>query len=107
MRLLLTILLTAVTAMSAEITAYCKCQKCCGRWSAGGRTYSGRRPVQGITIAGPRRIPLGSWVQIDGIGTFRVDDRLSRRFDHRWDVYFSRHEDAKRFGLKRRNVKVL
>lgn len=61
-------------------------------------------PVQGITVAGPRRIPFGTWVEIEGVGRRRVDDTLARRYDNRFDVFFGSHSDAKRFGIRKLRV---
>lgn len=89
----------------ALITAYCACTVCCGPHAAG-ITASGKRPVQGVTIAAPRHVPMGTRVHVAGLGWFQVQDRLARRFDDRWDVYFKEHETARRFGLRRARVTV-
>lgn len=89
---------------NAVLTAYCACAICCGTTNAKkGITASGTRPVQGVTIAASRKIPLGSKVTING-QTFIVQDRLARKYDTRFDVYFTKHDDAKQFGLQRANV---
>lgn len=91
---------------NAILTAYCACSICCGTKHAKlGITASGTRPVQGVTIAASRAIPLGSKVTIQG-QTFVVQDRLARKYDARFDIYFNRHEDAKRFGKQKANVSV-
>jgi 3D (Asp-Asp-Asp) domain-containing protein len=86
------------------ITAYCACTICCGP-SASGLTASGKRPVEGVTIAASRSIPFGSRITIDG-HTYTVQDRLAKRYDSRIDVYFREHKAAKKFGKKTRNIKV-
>lgn len=94
--------------MTALVTAYCACALCCGR--EGGLTASGARPVVGITIAAPRSIPFGSRVSIrlpQGWRTFTVQDRTSRRYDGRFDVFMPDHHSAKRFGIGRYEVRVL
>jgi 3D (Asp-Asp-Asp) domain-containing protein len=96
----------------ATITAYCACTTCCGP-DARGITASGKRPLQGLTIAAPRAVPFGTKVFIAqdvlrsrGLATptgwngFVVQDRLSKRYDSRFDVYFTRHADARKFGIK-------
>lgn len=104
---LLILLALATWAQAAgtvfTVTAYCPCRKCCGRWS-GGPTASGRMPVAGVTIAAPRRIPLGTRLHLEGLGVRRVDDRLAPRFDARIDVYFPTHAQALRFGKRRLTV---
>ena len=88
------------------VTAYCPCKVCCGQW-AGGPTASGRMPVAGITVAGPRSIPFGTRVWIEGVGVRVVQDRLARKYDGRFDLYFSSHADALRFGKRTLQVRIL
>lgn len=95
-----------MTITNAIITAYCACVVCCGTANAKqGITAAGMRPIQGVTIAASRKIPLGSRVRI-GTQTFIVQDRLARKFDSRFDVYFTRHADAAKFGKQRANVTI-
>lgn len=95
---------------SYTVTAYCACKKCCGRWS-GGPTASGVMPVAGVTCAGPRSIPFGTRVRIEGVGERVVQDRLAKRFDNRFDVFFGSDEQAHgkalRFGKRKLKVEVL
>jgi 3D (Asp-Asp-Asp) domain-containing protein len=91
--------------VTAVVTAYCSCKLCCGP-TAKGITANGNRPIQGTTIAASRKIPLGSSVRIDG-HHYVVQDRLARRYDSRFDIYFNRHADAKKFGIKTQQVKVI
>jgi len=88
------------------VTAYCPCKVCCGKWS-GGPTASGKMPKPGITVAGPRSIPFGTRVWIEGVGVRVVQDRLARKYDGRFDLYFSSHADALRFGKRSLKVRVL
>jgi 3D (Asp-Asp-Asp) domain-containing protein len=89
---------------TAWVTAYCACNLCCGKWS-GGPTASGVMPLEGVTLAAPRSIPFGTTVTIEGVGVRVVQDRASRRYDHRFDVYFKSHSDAKKFGKRKVVVK--
>ena len=82
--------------MTNILTAYCACVLCCGP-NAKGITASGLRPVQGVTVAGPRHIALGTKVNING-HNYILQDRTARRFDGRWDIYFTNHAEALRFG---------
>jgi len=88
------------------VTAYCACEKCCGRWS-GGPTASGKMPKPGITVARPRSIPFGTRVLIEGVGERVVQDRLARKYDGRFDLYFSSHKEALRFGKRTLQVRIL
>jgi 3D (Asp-Asp-Asp) domain-containing protein len=42
---------------------------------------------------------LGSTVHVNG-KTYTVQDRLAKRYDSRFDIYFESHEKAKQFGIK-------
>lgn len=93
-----------MTITNAIITAYCACTNCCGA-HATGLTAAGQRPVQGITIAGPRAFPLGTKVSIAG-HSYIVQDRTAKRFDGRWDIYFASHKEALKFGKQTNNITV-
>ena len=109
MKTFLLALALAVTAVAEvrTVTAYCACAKCCGAWaSKKPQTASGTTPKQGRTVAAPRSVAFGSKVTIAGLGTFVAEDRLAKKFDGRYDVFFADHEAAKRFGIRRLNVTV-
>jgi 3D (Asp-Asp-Asp) domain-containing protein len=90
----------------APITGFCLCSICCGR-QASGINAAGKKPVQGVSIAASRSIPLGSVVKIDGIkNRFIVDDRTAKRFDGRFDIFFNSHQEAKKFGIKNLKVEI-
>ena len=91
--------------LTAVITAYCSCKVCCGP-NAKGITANGQRPKEGITVAASRSLPFGATVII-GNKTFRVQDRLAKRYDSRFDIYFAKHSDAREFGIKTQQVKVI
>ena len=86
------------------ITAYCACTICCGPISSG-ITASGSRPTAGITVAASRRYPLGSTIYVTIPGylnkRYLIQDRLHKQYDNRVDIYFSKHQDAKKFGIKK------
>ena len=104
---LLILLAGCATASAATVTAYCPCAICCGVMGGTGITASGRQAVQGVTVAGPRSLPLGTKVLISGLGVFTVQDRLAKRYDDRFDVFFADHSTAKRFGKRSLKVTVL
>lgn len=96
---------------NAIITAYCAtCTICCGP-NPSGINAAGKAPIEGISIAGPRSVPLGTIVrvQIPGLMTnnFKVDDRTARRYDGRWDVFIASHQRAKVFGRQRGTVTII
>jgi 3D (Asp-Asp-Asp) domain-containing protein len=86
-------------ARGATVTGYCQCTKCTPGW---GLTASGSAPSS-VTVAGPRSVPLGTWVEITLPGRApvrkRVEDRTAKRYDGRWDLFFPDHVSAKRFGI--------
>lgn len=106
MKLLVMLLMTCAIAQAEiyEVTAYCGCAKCCGK--AGQPTASGKMPVQGVTVAAPRAIKLGTKVLIEGVGERIVQDRLAKRYDHRIDVFFNSHKEALKFGKRKLNVTI-
>ena len=89
----------------AVVTAFCSCKICCGP-NAKGICANGKAPVPQTTIAASRTIPLGSKVLLNG-HEYRVDDRLARRYDNRFDIYFASHKDAKQFGIRTNKVTVI
>ena len=97
-----------ITISNAVVTAYCCCHTCCGP-SAKGITASGARPVEGITIAAPLAVPFNTvvFVTVPGWMTnrpFAVQDRLSRRFPKRWDIFIATHARARQFGLQHATI---
>lgn len=96
-----------MSSIHAIVTAYCACATCCGR--EGGLTFSGEKPVKGITIAAPRSVPIGTVVRVKlhvGWKTFIVQDRTARRFDGRWDVFVSTHKEAIKFGKIKTKIEI-
>ncbi|HEX3800198.1 MAG TPA: 3D domain-containing protein [Verrucomicrobiae bacterium] len=64
-------------------------------------------PIAGVTIAGPRNIPLGTRVYIQGLGVRVVTDRLAHRFDNRFDIFMPDHQTAQHFGLQKLTITIL
>lgn len=91
-----------VFSMLIAVSAYCHCAKCCGK--AHQRTASGRWPVVGVSAAGPRSIPFGTWVWIPQFGWRRIDDRLSKEKDYSIDVFMPTHYSARRVGRSTNSV---
>lgn len=88
------------------LTAYCPCEKCCGKWSYldHGGTACGERAKEGVTVAMAEDIPFGTEIWIEGVGHRVCQDRGSAITDGRIDVYFENHEDALAFGMKTARV---
>lgn len=93
-----------------KITAYCSCEKCCGKWASNRpKDENGKDIVYGSTgevlIVGtsvavdPSVIPYGSQVEING-HTYTAQDTGSAIKGNRIDVYFDGHQDALNFGVQ-------
>lgn len=97
---------------SFRITAYCSCEICCGKWAENrpdGIVYgaSGEELVAGVSCASP--LPFGTVVEIEGVGTYIVQDRTSSWVVDKYgenliDIYFDDHEAAREFGLQYHDV---
>lgn len=95
-----------------RITAYCSCEICCGKWAENrpdGIVYgaSGEELVAGVSCASP--LPFGTVVEIEGVGTYIVQDRTSSWVVDKYgenliDIYFDDHEAACAFGLQYHDV---
>lgn len=86
------------TAEIWRITAYCPCEKCCGRFSDG-ITASGVK-AEGLIIAAPKDIPFGTQMYIEGYGWGIVQDRGGAIKGKRLDLLFSTHNLALNWGVK-------
>lgn len=89
--------------LTAICTAYCSCHVCT---KGTGITASGVYPQQGITIAASRTLPFGTAVIIDN-HSYTVQDRLAKKYDSRFDIYFSNHKDALRYGIRTNKVTII
>ena len=94
-------------------TAYCSCEKCCGKWALNrpnGIVYtaSGAIAEEGVTVAADWNIlPAGTLIEIDGLGERIVQDRGGAITGNRIDIYFNSHEVALEFGVQEVLVRTL
>ncbi len=98
---------TAAVPTSGEIfvvTAYCGCPKCCGKST--GITASGAKATQGVTVAAPARFAFGTRLNIGG-NIYTVQDRGGAINGNRIDIYFSSHQAALAWGVRRLPVSVM
>lgn len=98
--------------LAVIVTAYCPCAEICCGPNAKGIAANGRAPIEGISIAASRSIPLGTIVKLTVPGAFtnwnfRVDDRLARRYDKRVDVFINNHQRAKEFGKNKGTLTII
>ena len=96
---------TYCTEAKFEVTAYCSCAKCCGKW-ADGKTASGKKVAWGMVAADWKVLPKGTKLMIQGLkGTFTVEDKGGAIKGKRIDVWFPNHKAALVFG-RRKGVSV-
>ena len=96
------------------ITAYCSCSKCCGNRNntKNGKVFGaeGTYLYPNQSIATSRNIPFGTKIEIDGLGTYTVQDRVGLSTERRYskkiiDIYFTDHQKALNFGKQTRDIK--
>lgn len=81
-----------------EVTAYCGGKCCNGQYA--GKTASQAIPCEGRTCAASTNYSFGTKIELDGIGTFVVEDRGKAITGNRIDIYMKNHNDASNFGRK-------
>lgn len=87
-----------------RLTAYCKCEKCCGKWSKYNSTASGTVPEAGRTVA-CNSLAFGTKIIIND-HTYIVEDRGNMSNDI-IDIFFNSHEEALQFGLQYADVYIV
>lgn len=89
-----------------ELTAYCPCCDCSDGY--GRNTSTGKRAVQGRTIAVDHKIiPYGTVIYIQGLGRYVAEDCGGDVDGKRIDVFFNHHADTKIFGRQKRKVYII
>lgn len=89
------------------VTAYCECEKCCGK-NACGLFASGRPVYVGGVAADWRVLKKGTRITIQNCtGYFRVEDTGRLVKGNHIDIYMTNHSNALRFGVQKLRVKVL
>ena len=91
-----------------EITAYCSCSKCCGKW-ADGVTASGKPVKWGIIATDWRVLPKGTKVRIEGFPNtvFIALDKGGAIKGKKIDIWYPSHKKALQFGRHKRFVRVI
>lgn len=94
-----------------EVTAYCPCRRCCGKW-ADGFTASGHKIQRGNSdyfVAADPKFAFGAMMIVPGYAEGRlvpVRDRGGDIKGNRIDVFFSDHKTAVLWGRKHIDVEV-
>ena len=91
----------------AEVTAYCPCEKCCGKW-ADGICANGHRIMPGDKfVAAPSDMPFGTLIDVPGYGNkVPVYDRGGAIKTGKIDVFFQTHQEALNWGRQKLTIKV-
>lgn len=89
--------LTLINIGEYKLTAYCGCEKCCGKWSQFNKTASGTTPQQGRTVA-CNSLEFGTRIVING-SIYTVED-TGNMGTNVIDIYFNSHEAALNFGVQ-------
>ena len=92
-----------------RVTAYCPCEKCCGKYSDG-ITACGHKIRPGDAfVAADKQYSFGTEMLIPGYTNgqpVKVLDRGGAIRGDRLDVFFHSHEEALKWGVKYLTVKV-
>lgn len=97
--------------IEAEVTAYCPCRHCCGKY-ADGKTSTGKNAWLRGAAVDPQTISYGSRIYIPGYGTVQADDtgvamrKAARQGKVLIDVRFVLHQDALNWGRQKLTVRV-
>ena len=106
-------LVTEVEPIVYRVTAYCACEKCCGKWALNRpvdengnpiiRGAGGVELVNGYTVASP--LPFGTKIELEGYGVVEVQDRTANWIVEKYgeniiDIYIDDHDKAWDFGVK-------
>lgn len=92
------------TVKTFNTSAYCSCEKCCGKTS--GVTSSGSAPTVWSTIAAGKAYPIGTVIYIPALkdkpngGWFIVQDRGGSITNNKIDIYMGTHTGAIQYGRK-------
>ena len=87
-----------------KLTAYCACEKCCGK--SDGITATGTKATANRTIAVDKTIiPYGTVVIINGI-EYVAEDTGGAVKGNIIDIFFDDHEEALNFGVQYADVYV-
>ena len=92
--------------IEVDVTHYCNCEKCCGKW-AGGNTASGKKPGTGM-VAMSSHYPFGTQIMIKGT-MYTVEDRGGTGIEndiHRVDIFVPDHQQALRMGRYKTTAKI-
>ena len=93
----------------AEISFFSELDSCHYPAKNGCLTASGKIAQYGMIAT--NLYPFGTKIKIEGLGIFTVEDRISKRYNNRIDVWVGygkeANEQAKKNGIKKMKVEIL
>ena len=87
------------------VRGYCPCFKCCKKTD--GITKSGVKATANHTLAAPNTYDFGTRIELEGYGTFVVEDRGGAVNGNKLDRFFNTHQEALNWGVKKIKGKVV
>jgi 3D (Asp-Asp-Asp) domain-containing protein len=87
------------------VTAYCPCEKCCGKHADG--HFANGQEISFPALAAPPEIPFGTKIHVPGYGVAEVKDRGSAITWRQLDVFFPDHQQALEWGVQKLKVEIL
>ena len=81
-----------------KVTGYCPCRKCNGITDI---SASGIKPRANRTLCASNAYPFGTRINLDGYGTFFVEDRGYKIKDNEIERFFNTHQEALIWGVKK------
>lgn len=114
----------APRVVQMKVTAYCLCERCCGKWAlrqAQGKSASKERrtsigdnaKIYDGVAADPKLLPYRTHLKIPGIGIKEVDDtgggmrQSAKQSIYHIDVRMPSHQQAREWGVQWLDVEVL
>ena len=105
---------TYISLGIAEVTAYCSCEECCGKWAECRPTdENGNKIVYGASgellipyysvAVDPDVIPYGTKIYIDG-QEYIAHDCGGSIAGNDIDIYFDSHEKAREWGIQEHEI---
>lgn len=91
-------------AKLTRVSAYCQNSCCCGRWADNHFADNALcSDAKDYSVIACDWLPLGTWVEIETVGTCLVRDRMGSGNRHNIDLFFSEpngHQKALNWGVK-------
>lgn len=93
--------------LEMEASAYDAGPQSTGKWSAGGRTFTGKKAKFGMVAVDPRVIPLGTKLFIEGYGYAVAEDIGGAIKGLKIDLFYESRQEALKFGRRKVMVYII